>query len=136
MSKLSLPSPHEPFVDVRTGKISDIWYRYVSATNVAVSSLDKASARAWGMILTSGTTTTLSDSYNVSAISSVSTVGAITVNLTNGFATTVYSVVPSVIGTTGQTVVVSTGQTSTSFVLQANSTAFAAGYSFVCYGDQ
>jgi hypothetical protein len=30
MSKPSLPSPHEPFVDMQTGKVSDPWYRYLS----------------------------------------------------------------------------------------------------------
>lgn len=30
MSKPSLPSPHEPFVDRHTGKVNDVWYRYLS----------------------------------------------------------------------------------------------------------
>lgn len=30
MSKPSLPNPHEPFVDLQTGKVSDVWYRYLS----------------------------------------------------------------------------------------------------------
>jgi hypothetical protein len=30
VSKPSLPSPHEPFVDMQTGKVSDPWYRYLS----------------------------------------------------------------------------------------------------------
>lgn len=34
---LSLPSPHEPFVDLQTGKVSEIWYRYLTQNQIAAN---------------------------------------------------------------------------------------------------
>lgn len=34
---LSLPSPHEPFVDLQTGKVSEIWYRYLTQNLISAN---------------------------------------------------------------------------------------------------
>jgi hypothetical protein len=44
MRRISLPSPHEPFVD-DDGKISEIWYRYFSNTNIVLNSVFTATTK-------------------------------------------------------------------------------------------
>lgn len=40
MATISLPSPHEPFVDLKTGKITDIWYRYLFKNVTEVTTVE------------------------------------------------------------------------------------------------
>jgi hypothetical protein len=42
---LSLPSPYEPLVD-SSGKISDIWYRYLNSLNLKVNGINGATTIA------------------------------------------------------------------------------------------
>jgi hypothetical protein len=36
MPYISIPPPHEPFVDTKTGKVNEVWYRYLSQQNATV----------------------------------------------------------------------------------------------------
>jgi hypothetical protein len=38
MTRIALPSPHEPLVD-KDGKIREIWYRYLNSANAALNSV-------------------------------------------------------------------------------------------------
>lgn len=42
---LSLPSPYEPLVD-KSGKISEIWYRYLNKSNIVLNSISRGTTIA------------------------------------------------------------------------------------------
>jgi hypothetical protein len=130
-----LPTPHEPLVD-KDGNINDIWYRYLSESNIETNASISGRAKAWGFITSAQTTTpVLSASYNASVVSTVATV--LTVTLPTPFSSTNYAVhvTPhsAVVSTGDGPIEVLTGQTSASFILQSS------GYtaiSFACFGEQ
>jgi hypothetical protein len=45
VTDISLPPPTEPLADPETGKISELWYRYLSRVNTAVNNVEVADAR-------------------------------------------------------------------------------------------
>lgn len=140
----SLPSPHEPFVDRLTGKVTEVWYRYLSQVAVGLNAASTGAAKAWGHVVLTGTTATLASGYNVATVASTAT-GYLAVGLTVPFASTSYAVsygAPALDSTiAGLTInVTSVGLASTGFSLMThNSTGGNAdppAYFFACYGDQ
>jgi hypothetical protein len=43
---LSLPSPYEPLVDRETGKVSELWYRYLNGLNTKVNGINHVTSIA------------------------------------------------------------------------------------------
>jgi hypothetical protein len=43
---LSLPSPYEPLVDRASGRVSEVWYRYLNSLNLKVNSINSATTLA------------------------------------------------------------------------------------------
>lgn len=137
-----LPPPYEPFVDTETGKITEVWYRYLDAARVELDAADSGAAKAWGHITLAGTVATITSGYNIATAATTAT-GLLSVGLTVPFASTTYVVTygVSVLDTTTLLVtnVSSLGVASTGFSLVTKSTAGNANplsYYISCFGDQ
>jgi hypothetical protein len=152
---VKLPTPFEPLVSV-DGKINEVWYRHFSESALALNGattsitalstgvIPAARAKAWGLVrVTTAGVMTLSTGYNVTSATTDGGAGTVTVNLTVPFASSDYTVLPSI---TNQT---SAGSNNVPAVGALASSQFSlivfnssgenhdpAAWHFACYGDQ